>query len=71
MATAAEIQARIDAIDAALADVAVVKSTAFSDQSTVFRDLDEIAKERARLVAQLAVSQGTQRTRYAAFDRNI
>jgi hypothetical protein len=71
MATAAEIQARIDAIDAALADVSVVKATSFSDQSTTFRDLGEIAEERARLVAQLAVAAGTSRTRYAAFDRSV
>lgn len=61
-------QADLDALDADIAKVRLVKSTTFSDQSTTFRDLDELLKLRA-IMAQ-AVSGGS-RTRFAATDKGV
>lgn len=61
-------QADLDALDSEIAKVRLVKSTTFADQSTTFRDLDELLKLRS-VMAQ-AVSGGSQ-TRYAAASKGI
>lgn len=61
----------LDALDAEIAEVRLVKSTSFDNQSTTFRDLSELYRERERIVSAIAAAAGTSRTRYAAFDRNV
>lgn len=64
MASAADIQAQIDALEARIASFAGVRGVAFSDQSTSF-SIDDAHKELARLQAALASANSTSRTRYA------
>ena len=64
-------QADIDALDAEIAVVRTVKSTAMADQSTTFRDLSEMLTLRALMVQQLATTAGTSRTRYAATSKGL
>lgn len=59
-------QADLDALDAEIAEVRTVKQTAFSDQSTTFRDLDELLKLRALMVQDIAAASGRSSTRYVA-----
>lgn len=61
-------QAQLDALDAQILAAGAVKSTTFSDQSTTFRDLDEMLKLRAVMAASIA---GTSRTRYAATSKGV
>jgi len=56
-------QADLDALDAQILAVGPVKTTTFADQSTTFRDLDELLKLRSVIAADVA---GSSRTRYAA-----
>jgi hypothetical protein len=56
-------QADLDALDAEIAAIRTVKATSFADQSTTFRDLDELLKLRAVMAASIS---GAVRTRYAA-----
>lgn len=62
-------QADLDELDAEIARVRIVKATAFADQSTTFRDLDELLKLRAVMAAE--VSSLTTRTRYAATSKGL
>jgi hypothetical protein len=64
-------QADIDALDAEISKVRAVKSLAFGDQSTVFRDLDELLRMRAVMVAQIAATAGISRTRYASTRKGV
>lgn len=64
-------QADIDALDAEIAAIRAVKSTTYNDQSTTFRDLDEVLKLRALMVQQIAAATGTSKTRYAATSKGI
>lgn len=59
-------QADIDALDAEIATVRTAKSTTSGDQSTTFRDLDELLKLRALMQQEVQLAAGTPRTRYAA-----
>lgn len=61
-------QADLDALDAEIATIRTVKSTAFADQQTTFRDLDELYRERERIARAIA---GGSRTRYAATSKGI
>lgn len=61
-------QADLDALDAEIAKVRLVKSTAFSDQQTTFRDLDELYRERERIAR--AVAGGGSRTRFASVTKD-
>jgi hypothetical protein len=56
-------QADLDELDAKIKAIEAVKATSFADQSTTFRDLDELLKLRALMAASVA---GSSRTRYAA-----
>jgi hypothetical protein len=60
-------QADLDALDADIAKVRLVKSTTFGDQSTTFRDLDELLKLRAIMAASVSGN----RTRYAATKKGV
>jgi hypothetical protein len=61
-------QADLDAIDAEIAEIRTVKATTFDNQSTTFRDLDELYKERDRIARLIT---GTVRTRYAATSKGV
>lgn len=60
-------QADLDALDAEIAKVRLVKSTTFADQSTTFRDLDDLLKLRAVMSAAVNGS----RTRYATTTKGV
>lgn len=66
-------QADLDAIDAEIATIRTVKATSFGDQSTTFRDLDELYTERARLALAIDLDAGVSlsRTRYAATSKGL
>jgi hypothetical protein len=64
-------QADLDAIDAEIARIRTVRQTTFGDQSTTFRDLDELYAERARVAQAISVSAGTPRTRLASFSKGV
>ena len=64
-------QADIDALDAEIAKVRVAKSVTFGDQSTTFRDLDELLSLRAVMAQQIATASGASRTRLAAFSKGV
>lgn len=64
-------QADLDALDAEIAKVRVAKSITFGDQSTTFRDLDEMLKLRAVMAQSIATAAGTSKTRYAATSKGI
>jgi hypothetical protein len=64
-------QADLDALDAEIATVRTVKSTSFSDQSTTFRDIDELLALRAVMAQQIATAAGASKTRYAATSKGI
>ncbi len=55
-------QADLDALDAEIATIRMVKATTFDNQSTTFRDLDELLKLRTVMAQSIA---GAVRTRYA------
>lgn len=58
-------QADLDAIDAEIASLRTVKATAFGDQSTTFRNLDELYKERDRIARAIDGSSAPPRGRFA------
>ena len=58
-------QADLDALDAKILAAGTVKATTFSDQSTTFRDLDDMLKLRAIMEQQILSSSNRSRTRYA------
>jgi hypothetical protein len=64
-------QADLDAIDAEIAAVRTVKSTAFGDQSTTFRDLDELYRERERIARAIGTTAGVPRTRLGVFSKGV
>lgn len=65
-------QADLDALDAEIATVRTVKSTTFGDQSTTFRDLDELLKLRSVMKQQLdSLTTGGSRTRFAGFRKGV
>jgi hypothetical protein len=61
-------QADLDALDAEIAQVRLVKATTFDNQSTTFRDLKELLELRAVMARSVA---GTSRTRYAATSKGL
>lgn len=61
-------QADLDALDAEIAKVRLVKSTTFSDQSTTFRDIDELLKLRSLMAREINGGSGT---RYAATSKGL
>jgi hypothetical protein len=61
-------QADLDLLDAEIATIRTVKQTTHSDQSTTFRDLDELLKLRSIMAAAVA---GGSRTRYAATSKGV
>lgn len=70
MATAADIQSQIDALELRIASFAGVRGIAFSDQSTQF-SIDDAHKELARLKGLLVVANAAPRTRYAATSKGV
>lgn len=64
-------QADLDALDAEIAAVRTVKSTTFADQSTTFRDLNEMLTLRALMAQQIASGAGRPSTRYAATRKGV
>ena len=69
-ATAAEIQARIDALETRIAGFAGIKGTTFADQSTSF-DYDGAVKELSRLRQALVAAGSSSTTRYAATSKGL
>jgi hypothetical protein len=61
-------QADLDAIDAEIATIRTVKATTTGDQSTTFRDLDELYRERERIARAIT---GGSRTRYASVSKGF
>lgn len=70
MATPAEIQALITALEAKIATFAGIRGHAFSDQSTQF-SIDDAHKELARLQGLLATANRGSTTRYAATSKGV
>jgi len=64
-------QSDLDALDLQIAAAGAVKSTTFSDQSTTFRDLDDMLKLRAVMAQEIAAAAGSSRTRYAATSKGV
>lgn len=65
-------QADLDALDLEIATVRTVKATTTADQSTTFRDLDEMLKLRAIMAQAIAASAtGSSRTRYASVSKGL
>lgn len=64
-------QADVDALDVKIAAAGAVKATTFGDQSTTFRDLDEMLKLRALMVQSIAAAAGRSTTRYAATRKGV
>jgi hypothetical protein len=60
-------QADLDALDADIAKVRLVKATTFDNQSTTFRDLDELLKLRAVMAAAV----NGNRTRFASTSKGV
>ncbi|OFW05658.1 MAG: hypothetical protein A3H96_11395 [Acidobacteria bacterium RIFCSPLOWO2_02_FULL_67_36] len=61
-------QADLDALDAEINTIRAVKAHSFADQSTTFRDLEELYKERERIARSIA---GGSRTRYVATSKGL
>lgn len=61
-------QADLDTLDAEIAKVRLIKSTTIADQSTTFRDLDELLKMRSIMQQDIA---GGSRTRLAATSKGV
>ena len=61
-------QADIDALDDEIERVRLVKTTQFADQSTTFRDLDELLALRAVMLASLNTAS---RTRLASTSKGV
>lgn len=61
-------QADIDALDAEIAQVRLVKSTQFADQATTFRDLDELLALRAVMAQSVNTAS---RTRLASTSKGV
>lgn len=67
-----DVQAAIDAIDAAIAGGAVLESMTFADQTFVFRSIDDMLKARAHFVGLLQAESGTVvRRRFAATSKGV
>jgi hypothetical protein len=64
-------QADLDALDAEIAKVRLVKSTTFADQSTTFRDVDDLLKLRALMQQEIQVAVTGSTTRYAATSKGL
>jgi hypothetical protein len=64
-------QADLDALDVEIATIRTVKSTTTADQSTTFRDLDELLRLRAVMAQSMAVAAGASRTRFAATRKGV
>lgn len=64
-------QADLDALDAEIATIRTVKVTSTADQSTTFRDLDELLTLRAVMAQQIAVAASGTRTRFAATSKGV
>lgn len=65
MASLVTLQARLEALDAAIASgVLIVRH---GDTMTTFRSMDDLLKARGLLVAQIAAAGGTTRTRVRYF----
>jgi hypothetical protein len=60
-------QADLDALDADIAKVRLVKATTFENQSTTFRDLDELLKLRAVMAAAV----NGNRTRFVSTSKGV
>lgn len=63
--TEAELQSKIDALNARIATFAGVRNQTFQDQGTTF-SLDDAHKELARLEQLLSQARRNSTTRYAA-----
>lgn len=65
-------QADLDALDAEIAIVRTVKAQTTGDQSTTFRDLDELLKLRSLMAQSVATSVGgAPRTRFATVNKGV
>ena len=64
-------QADLDALDSEIAQVRLIDTTQFADQSTKFRSLDELLKLRAVMAQAIAAAAGTSRTRLAATSKGV
>lgn len=64
-------QADLDALDAEIAAIRTAKATSSGDQSTTFRDLDELLTLRAVMQSSITTAAGQTRTRYAATSKGV
>lgn len=64
-------QVDLDALDAEIADVRLVKQQTHGDRSATYRDLDELLTLRSLMAAQIAAAAGTSRTRYVTTDKGV
>lgn len=64
-------QADLDALDVEIAAIRTAKSTSSGDQSTTFRDLDDLLALRAVMQASITTAAGQTRTRYAATSKGV
>lgn len=66
-----QIQTRLVELEALRAIAIKAKSTTFSDQTLVLRQMDEYDAEEARLRRMLAQALGSGGTRYAATSKGV
>jgi hypothetical protein len=64
-------QADLDALDAEIDTIRSVKAMSFGDQSTTFRDLDELYRERERIARAISAAAGRSTTRYAVTNKGV
>jgi hypothetical protein len=64
-------QSDLDALLIKIASVGAVKSTTFSDQSTTFRDLDELLKLKAVMEQEINAAAGRSSTRYVSTSKGV
>lgn len=61
-------QEDLDALDAEIATVRLIKQRTHGDRSTTFRSVEELLILRGLMAIEIA---GGSRTRYAAYDRDL
>jgi len=65
------LQSDIDALKAAIAAGGIARSITFSDQSVTFHSVDDMLKLLAMMQADVTVTGGGSRTRYAATSKGV
>jgi len=63
--------ADVDMLKAAIAAGGIARSITFSDQSVTFHSVDDMLKLLAMMQADVTVTEGGSRTRYAATSKGV